>query len=118
MGEIVRNIKIKTIIDSTRAISSEDAVELFKVLDATLESKNKLVIDFSEIELLLSVFLNVSIGQLYSKYDFDFLDKSISYEHIDPDDKITLEKVISRAKQYFSDKSGFEDSAKKHFPNG
>ncbi|MFN8265347.1 MAG: STAS-like domain-containing protein [Chitinophagaceae bacterium] len=69
-------LKITKVIDSTSAISSEDAEELYKIIDSTFAQNKKVVLDFSEIELLLSVFLNVSIGQLYSKYDYSLLDNN------------------------------------------
>lgn len=115
--QIIRNIKITNVIDSNSAISSEDAEELFKIIDTTLSANNKVNLDFSGIELLLSVFLNVSIGQLYSKYEYSFIDSNLSFSNLSEDDKSTLDKVINRAKQYFRDKPNFEDSAKNHFPD-
>jgi len=115
-NKIIRLTIIK-IIDSKRAISTEDAMEVFKIIDDALCNGKKALLDFSDVELLLSVFLNVAVGQLYSKYDSTFIDEHLVYENISEDDFSTLEKVIKRAKQYFSNKDDFDDSAKRHFPD-
>jgi hypothetical protein len=117
MKERIINIKLTELIATDRAITTEKGGILFDVLEKNLSEKNVIVIDFSNLELLISAFLNVGIGQLYSKFDSEFIDHHLRITNISDDDKVTYELVVTRAKQYFKDRQQFENSANPHFPD-
>jgi len=90
-------IKIHDIIDKSIAISTEDGKKVFEVLKNEIESgKSDIVVSFEGIAMLISHFLNESIGELYSyfgKSKWDTLDK-IKYIDIDEDDLELLQKKV------------------------
>ena len=90
-------IKIFDIIGKNIAISTDDGKKVFEVIKQEIESKNKdIVVSFEGIDMLISHFLNESIGELYkyfSKSKWDILDK-IKYIDIDEDDLELLQKKV------------------------
>lgn len=98
-------INVKDIINNTIAMSTEDGKKLFEVLYENLKQSKRIELSFEGIDMLISHFLNESIGKLYEKFDnWDILDKSIEYQEIDGDDlELLKEKVIPTAKNHFKD---------------
>ena len=98
-------INVKDIINNTIAMSTEDGKKLFEVLYENLKQSKRIELSFEGIDMLISHFLNESIGKLYEKFDnWDILDKSIEYQEIDGDDlELLKEKVIPTAKNHFND---------------
>lgn len=100
-------------IGSDAAVSSEDGELLFKKIIKGLEEKDiRLILDFTNINLITSTFLNAAIGQLYSKYDSAFLRRRLRVENLSKEDLELLKKVVERAKEYFKDKKKIEGSIK------
>ncbi|MDN5058239.1 STAS-like domain-containing protein [Aliarcobacter butzleri] len=97
------SINVKDTINNTIAMSTEDGQKLFHVLYENLKNTHKVKLSFVGIDILISHFLNESIGKLYEKFEnWDILDKAIVYEDIDDDDlELLKEKVIPTAKNHF-----------------
>jgi hypothetical protein len=106
-------LTIKEIINRDTAVSSDDGDILFIEIDKHIKAGTIVELDFSDISLLTTAFLNSAIGQLYSIYKGDELNNSIKLKNVADEDKILFKKVIERAKEYFANKKGFEDSADK-----
>jgi transcriptional regulator len=95
-------IKIYDIIEKNIAISTEDGQKVFAVIKKEIENRNEdIKLSFEGIDMLISHFLNESIGELYSyfgKSKWDILD-NIEYIDIDEDDlELLHEKVIANYK--------------------
>lgn len=90
-------IKIHDIINKNIAISTEDGKKVFEILKNEIEKgESSIVLSFAGIDMLISHFLNESIGELYSyfgKSKWDFLDK-IKYTDIEEDDLELLQKKV------------------------
>lgn len=89
-------VKIHDIIDKDIAISTEDGKKVFDILKKEIESGNEIVVSFDGINMLISHFLNESIGELYSYFEkskWSTLDK-IKYIEIDEDDLELLNKKV------------------------
>ncbi len=111
MNTKIEHLKIKDIISRETAVSSDDGDIVFNRIIECINEKSIAELDFSEITILTTAFLNSAIGQLYNKFSSEQLNKTISLKNVANEDKILFKKVIERAKEYFRDKKGFEDSA-------
>jgi hypothetical protein len=111
MAEKVMNIKIKDFISSEKAVSSDDGDILFNAINDEIKIGIVVELDFSGITMMTTAFLNSAIGQLYSLYNSEKLNRSIQLLNVETEDKILFKKVIDRAKEFFADRKGFEDSA-------
>jgi len=99
-------------IGSSAAVSSEDGDLLYKRILKGLEEDVVVILDFMNIELVTSTFLNAAIGQLYSRYDSPFLRAHLKVEKFAKEDLELLKKVVERAKEYFRDKEKMEKNIK------
>ncbi|MEJ5143946.1 STAS-like domain-containing protein [Sphingobacterium sp. MYb388] len=103
-------LKIKDIIQSHKAVSSDNGDKVFRLIKKNLDTKNYLVLDFDEIELIITAFLNAAIGQLYSNnlYESSFLNEHIKFDNIKQRDVKLFKDVVETAKIYFANKASFE----------
>jgi hypothetical protein len=94
----MENINIATIIGGNIAVSTSDGETVFSELSKHLKEKETISLDFENISILTTAFLNAAIGQLYSgkTYPNNFLN-----EHL---------KIINRAKEYYQNKKNLEES--------
>ena len=114
----VKKLKIKEIINRDTAVSSDDGEIVYNAIVNCIEKKYIAELDFSEITILTTAFLNSAIGQLYNTYSSDQLNTSLKLKNVAEEDRILFKKVIERAKEYFANKKGFEDSANKAIYGG
>jgi hypothetical protein len=103
-------IRIYDEIGGDAAISVNDGEVIYKKIDAAISNQLVVVLDFQNINLIITAFLNACIGQLYSKYTSEQLNQYLKLENIKPEDNHLFNKAIQRAKEYFKDPKGFEDS--------
>ena len=104
-----KKINIFDLVGGKAAVSTEDGERLFETICAFLEKDVEVVLDFANIETLITTFLNAGIGQLYSKYDSTFLKEHLSVKGLQPEDRERMIKTIERAKEYFKDKENIEN---------
>src|SRR3989304_5475249 len=97
-------INIFELIASHAAVSTTDGENLYERIKKAFDSKIKVILDFNNIELITSTFLNSSVGKLYGQYDLDFIREHLSVDNLSDDDLVLLKKVVDRAKEYFKER--------------
>lgn len=102
MKEII--INIFELIASHAAVSTTDGESLFERIKKAFDSDVKVILDFNNLELITSTFLNSSIGKLYGHYDYEFIKDHLGLENMSSDDLVLLKKVVDRAKEYFKER--------------
>ena len=102
---------VKDIIGGDTAVSTDDGDIVFQKINEVIKKSEVAELDFSNINIMTTAFLNAAIGQLYSHYTSEQLNSSLKLINVADDDRILFKKVIERAKEFFSNKKGFEDSA-------
>lgn len=103
-------INIKEKLGRSTAISTDQGDIIFKFISAIIDKKGFIILNFIGIDLLTSSFLNAAIGQLYGKYTSEELQKVLTVENLDADDKALFVEVITRAKAYFAAPEKFEEN--------
>lgn len=110
-------IKVSDILNSNVAVSTEDGERVYKLIIESFNRHEQVHIDFNDLKLIISTFLNAAIGQLYGSHTTEFVQQHLVVVNMSQDDLGTLKLVTDRAKEYFSNKRGFENVAKKNLPN-
>ncbi|MBW2220629.1 MAG: STAS-like domain-containing protein [Deltaproteobacteria bacterium] len=110
-----KKINIFDVVGGKAAVSTEDGERLFTTISAFLEKDFEIVLDFANIETLITTFLNAAIGQLYSKYDSPFLREHLRVDNLAPEDRERMVRTIERAKEYFKDKENIEKDMREAF---
>ncbi|MFZ4796698.1 MAG: STAS-like domain-containing protein [Bacteroidia bacterium] len=103
-------IKVNEIINGQTAVSSIEGEKLYKKISENFQVDTNVELDFSGIKLIISAFLNSSIGQLYGVYETPFIKEHLTIKGMESDDLYLLKKVTGRAKEYFLNKTQFENS--------
>lgn len=104
-------INVFELISSSAAVSSEDGEMLYRRIIKGLKEKDIIILlNFANIDLITSTFLNAAIGQLYNDYGSPFLRERLKVKNMAPEDLELLKKVVERAKEYFKDKEKIEAS--------
>jgi len=106
------NFKIKDIIKSDLAISPEDGDIVFKLIVKKFERNESIHLDFSELDLITTAFLNNAIGNLYTKFSGETLNKLLKLENLEKADLFLIKEVIKVVKQKLDD-SQVEEVLKK-----
>jgi hypothetical protein len=112
MKESSFTIRIFDEVSGDSAISVDDGNRVFEKIDSAFTQGLFVVLDFQNIELIITAFLNAAIGQLYSKYSSEDLQKNLRLENIKPEDVRLFQLVIERAKDYFANPDDFENTIK------
>lgn len=95
-------------IGSEAAISVDDGNNLYEKIDEALSNNLVVILDFQNINVIITAFLNAAIGQLYSKYSSIQLNKMLVLKNLQPDNVRQFKMVIERAKEYFIDRESFD----------
>ena len=97
------NISIFDIVKEDFCALPGQGNSVFEVLDENIRQNKHVTISFKNINLVTPTFLNVAIGQLYGKHDWDKLKKllSVDIENTDPEDIKLIKRVVDNAKHYF-----------------
>ena len=101
------NINIFDDISSPVAVSTDDGTLIFNKIEKAINNDVSVNLDFKNIDILTSAFLNAAIGQLYSKFSGNELNEKVNVVNISEEDKSTFIKVVKRAKEYFINKEKF-----------
>jgi len=108
-------IKIVDIIEKKIAISTDDGKKVREAIIKLFDSSDELEISFDGISMLISHFLNESIGKLYVIYPKSKWDKldDIVYTNISNDDLALLTtRVIPNYRNTLTDREKFENIQK------
>ena len=97
-------INVGKVTRGNKAISSDDGQMLHDRLLKILNEKKNATVDFKNINLIVSSFLNSAFGQLVEKFDIDSINRHIRVDNISDDDRELLKKVLETAELYFKRK--------------
>lgn len=104
----MKKINVMDCIGTPSAITQELGDVLYQEIVRSIENKEVIELDFSDIESMISPFLNNSIGKLYGKYNGDIIAKYVKINNL-PKEKIpTVNMVIQNAKKFYSNQKEVE----------
>lgn len=97
-------IKVLDIIQDSDLMETEEGDKVFKIIYQFLSSGECVSLSFEGIELVLTPFLNGAIGQLYGKFDRDYVRSHLRLD--DVQEKLNLfdkwDRVEAISMEYYS----------------
>lgn len=115
-------INIYNEVGGSAAVSDTDGQKVFEKINKALKTGNSVVLDFLNIDMVISAFLNTAAGQLYKEnYDVEYLRNNIKVANMNNDDKEILATVLKRAKEYYQNpeyRKNLEKALKEELNNG
>lgn len=103
-------------IDNPSALTQEQGDIIYNEIVSSFEKKQTIILDFANVESMISPFLNNAIGQLYKKYTTDYITKYLKLENFPANKNATLNIVIANAKRYYNDKVPFRPNVSNEEP--
>jgi hypothetical protein len=103
------SINVQEIINDDAALTPKAGDKVYEHVADSLEKKNKTIVSFKGIKYMTTAFLNAAIGQLYSKFDSNYLNQFLEVKISDADLPL-LERVLINARIYFSDKNTIDEA--------
>ena len=98
-------IDVSNIIEKELATFVDDGILLHKEIKKYLDKNEKVIVDFSNIKMVISSFLNAAIGKLYGDFQYNFIENNLEIIGLDEDDEERLnDVVIPNAKSFFEKK--------------
>lgn len=102
-------IDVKDVIQRTQATVRTEGVKVYETIEKYLDKKEKVEVDFSNITIVVSSFLNAAIGKLYGKYSDEVIEQNIEVLGLNDDDiELLNDIVIPNAKSFFENQSKIE----------
>lgn len=101
-------VKVSELIGSQLCISSEDGQKVFETVRSLLKSGKEVTISFDNVSMLVSLFLNVAIGQLYEPFSEENIRSMVQVEGLSKDDMELLKRVVDNAKKYYANPKGYD----------
>lgn len=105
-------ISIVDLIQSPSALTREQGKIIYDKIIDYIQDGTKVLIDFTDIESLITPFLNVAIGKLYENYSSEQLKSLIEFINIPKGTSSKFQLVIDNAKQYYANKDIFKDAVR------
>lgn len=100
-------LNVASLINSPSALTREQGAIVYKEIMQNLNFGNKVVLDFQDIESLITPFLNVSIGKLYETFNSTQLNTQLEIKNAPDGTNSKFQMVIANAKQYYLNKNAF-----------
>lgn len=98
-------VDVAKLIGSPSALTQEQGNIIYNKIESAINNDQKIRLDFSQVESMISPFLNNAIGQLYGKYTGEQISNYLVIENFPDEKKNTLNIVIANAKRYYENKS-------------
>lgn len=115
-------INIYNEVGGSAAVSDTDGQKVFEKINKALKTGNSVILDFVNIDMVISAFLNTAVGQLYKEnYSVEFLRNNVKTINMNKDDRKILATVLKRAKEYYQDpeyKEKLDEALKEELNNG
>lgn len=99
-------------IKNPSALTQEQGDIIYNEITNAFEKNEEIVLDFKNVESMISPFLNNAIGQLYGRYTSEDIKQHLILENFPPEKNATLNVVINNAKNFYANKKVFTQTAK------
>jgi len=100
-------IKISQHIKLNKGITPDEAQPIYNMEVEAFQNSQKVILDFSDVELLTTAFLNVLIGNLYKDYSSEQLKSMLELSNYDLNTARRIKSVTENAKSFYNDQKGF-----------
>lgn len=99
---MMTHLKVREIIGEN-CITSDDGQKIYDLVHPEMQAHHSVELDFSEVKIFASPFLNAAIGQLLRDTPPDDLNSYLKISNLLPVMRPVLKRVIENAKSYYGD---------------
>ena len=107
-----KKINVAERIGTPSALTQEDGNIIYNEISSAIKENAHIILDFSQVESIITPFLNNAIGQLYGTFTSEQITEHLTMRNFPPEKNSTLNIVIANAKNFYSDKEKFNSVVK------
>lgn len=100
-------IKLNDYISCNKGIMPSEGEPIYAMIIAAFNSGSKVLLDFQNVDMMTTAFLNVVIGNLYKDYNSDQLKEKLSFANLTSSAAVRIKKVTDNAKLFYKDEKAF-----------
>ena len=100
-------LKISDYTATNLAVAADEGEKVYQLIRRMLLDYQIVILDFSDIALLTTAYLNGAIGQIYKDYSRSELGKRLKLKNVSQDDLVLFKKVTNRAKEFYKNEETF-----------
>lgn len=100
-------IKLNDYLTLNSGITPEEGAPIFEAIVKAFKEGGNVTLDFAEVVMLTTAFLNVVIGDLYKDYTSDFIRNHLTLVHYSDSTAVRIKKVTDNAKLFYKDKDAY-----------
>jgi hypothetical protein len=98
-------IKVRDFLNTPMAVSTDKAELIFNECKNLIEDGEDLDINFEDVKLVITAFLNIAIGKLYGlNIEDEKIDKKLKFINTTPAIEKMIDKVILNSKRFYSNR--------------
>ncbi len=101
-------VNVKDVIGSPSALTREQGELLLAEIRKAFNAGGKVVLDFADVESIITPFLNVAIGKLYADNTSEELKEKLMIQNVPKEKVASFNLVIENAKRYYANQSEFD----------
>ena len=109
----MENIEINIVntIGDRFGVEAEDGQKVFDLIIKAFHDKKKVTLNFQNIEMLTTAFLNTAVGQLYKEYSEEYIKENLKLsKDMSDSSKVALKRVVDTAKLFYKDPEALKRS--------
>lgn len=91
-----------------QGVTPEEGQPIRERIYASIKDGKPVVLDFAQMQLITTAFLNVVIGTLYKDFSSDELKKLLSFENLTEGIALRIKRVTDNAKLFYENPEQFQ----------
>jgi hypothetical protein len=103
-------INVSNTIGDVFGVEAEDGQKVFEFIVKAFKNEKQVILNFQNIEILTTAFLNTAVGQLYNNYSDEFIKTHLKVSDISDSGKVALKRVVDTAKLFYKDPEALKRS--------
>ena len=108
---MIKDIRVRNYLNTQMAVSIEKAEVIFIECKNCIEQGDSVNLNFEEVKLIITAFLNIAIGKLYGlQIDYDIIDKHLLFSNTTPSIDEMLHRVKENSKKFYSSRERGRDA--------
>lgn len=111
-------IKLNDYITCKKGVTPSEGEPIYNHIVASLKKGDNVILDFSNVEMMTTAFLNVVIGNLYKDYTSEQLKSMLSFENLSESIAFRIKKVTDNAKLFYSNEDRFNQDIEEAINGG
>lgn len=111
-------IKLNDYITCNKGVTPSEGEPIYNHIVASLKKGDNVILDFSNVEMMTTAFLNVVIGNLYKDYTSEQLKSMLSFENLSESIAFRIKKVTDNAKLFYSNEDRFNQDIEEAINGG